>query len=78
LASVTIPASVAVIGDTAFQNCTALVTVNEQASTPPALGANVFQNCPAGLRIHVPSAALVAVYQVAAGWVDYTTAIASP
>jgi len=78
LASVTIPSSVVIIGDTAFQNCAVLVTVNEQASTPPALGANVFQGCPGALRIHVPSAALVAVYQVAAGWIAYAAQIIFP
>jgi hypothetical protein len=78
LASVTIPVSVAVIGDSAFQTCAALATVNEQGFTPPALGVNAFQGCSAGLRIHVPSAALVAVYQVAPGWVPYAAAIVFP
>ena len=77
LASVTIPASVVIIGDTAFLNCAALATVNEQASTPPALGVNAFQGCPAS-RSMFRLRRLVAVYQAAAGWVTYAASIVFP
>ena len=80
LTSVSFPSSVTSIGDNAFHHCSALTSVVVQATTPPALpsGSGAFSNCAAGLRIHVPSSALVATYKAATGWSDYASIIVSP
>ena len=53
LTNVTIPTNVTSIGNSAFNNCTSLASITFEATTPPNLGTNVFDNtndCP----IYVP------------------------
>ena len=70
LYSVTIPASVASIGDIVFMDCTALSTVNVLAATPPTLGGQAFYlnspYTPLARTFNVRSAD----YKTAAGWTD--------
>jgi len=73
LESIEIPNSVTSIGKSAFNRCRSLTSVTVNATTPPALGNNVFDetnNCP----ILVPSASLEA-YKAASGWSDYASRI---
>lgn len=72
LTAVSLPASVDTIGDTAFYLCSALTRVDVHATTPPALGNNVFLSTADGLEIHVPTGELTP-YQTA--WADYSTRI---
>jgi len=74
LTSVTIPNSVTSIGDGAFFSCTALTSVTVEATTPPTLGSNVFQNNASSRKIYVPSAS-VDTYKAASGWSDYASVI---
>ena len=64
--------SIAGIG--AFQYCTSLTSITINATTPPALGRNVFNNtnnCP----IYVPCGSVNA-YKTASGWSRYASRIA--
>jgi len=75
---VSIPSSVTSIGSGAFQNDSGLTDVYVNATIPPTLGASAFTGCAAGLKIHVPSVPLVAIYQAKPGWIDYLSKIVSP
>ena len=71
--SVTIPNSVTNIGDVAFYFCSGLTSVTVNATTPPTLGASVFNstnNCP----IYVPSGSVNA-YKSATNWSAYASRI---
>ena len=72
LTSVTIPDSVTSIGSSAFRYCSRLASVTVNATTPPALGTNAFNNtnCP----IYVPSASVDA-YKAASRWSSYASRI---
>ena len=73
LTSVTIPDSVTSIGAITFVNCSTLTSITVNATTPPTLGADVFNstnNCP----IYVPSASVNA-YKAATGWSTYASRI---
>ena len=73
LSSVTIPSGVTFIDDYAFENCRGLTSVTVNATTPPALGRDVFydtNNCP----IYVPAASVDA-YKSASGWSAYASRI---
>ena len=73
LTSVTIGSGITSIGDNAFNDCSGLTSVTIQATTPPTLGAMVFEqtnNCP----IYVPSGS-VSTYKAASGWSSYTSRI---
>ena len=72
LTSVTIPDGVASIGAAAFDGCTGLTSITVNATTPPTLEYNVFDNndCP----IYVPSASVNA-YKAASGWSTYASRI---
>ena len=74
LTGVTIPDGVTTIGGGAFNDCTSLASVTVEATTPPTLGSNVFDNNASGRKIYVPSAS-VSAYQAASGWSDYSSAI---
>ncbi len=77
LTSVTIPASITNIGFNGFYYDSALTNVTIQAGTPPSLGGNAFNNCSAGLLIHVP-AGCVTAYTNAPGWISYSNIIVTP
>ncbi len=74
LTNVTIPASVASIIDCAFKECTSLTTVTCLATTPPALGTNIFDGCTSLATIYVPYEAVEA-YKSAANWSTYANII---
>ena len=80
LKSVTIPASVAKIEEYAFYYCESLRSVYCKCSTPPTLGAKVFDNSndgvdePIGCKIYVPTASVEA-YKAAANWSRYKSYI---
>ena len=74
LTSVTIGNGVTSIGDYAFRNCSRLTSVTINATTPPSLGSNAFQNTNANLVIYVPSESVEA-YKAAANWSTYADRI---
>ena len=58
LTSITIPSAVTSIGNYAFYNCTGLTSITVEATTPPTLGTNVFQNVPTTIPVYVPCDAI--------------------
>ena len=74
LENITIPNSVIEIGNLAFDLCIALKNVYCKATTPPAMGTDVFNGNADDIKIHVPAFAVDA-YRTAAGWSDYADAI---
>ena len=62
IASITIPESVTSIGKKAFDKCSSLDTIYVEATTPPALGENVFASSPV---CHIPCGTL-ATYESSA------------
>ena len=67
LTSITIPSNVTSIGHQAFRNCTGLTFLTVEATTPPSLGNNVFQNVPTDIPVNVPCDELSA-YQNDPDW----------
>ena len=76
LTSITIPSSVTSIGNSAFSYCIGLTSITVEATTPPTLGSNVFDNNASGRKIYVPSAS-VSAYKTASGWSTYADRIQS-
>ena len=74
LTSVTIPSSVTSIGSQSFRNCGSLTTMTVEATTPPTLGNNAFNNTNANLVIYVPAESLEA-YKAANNWSTYASQI---
>lgn len=73
LQTVTIPDSVTTINNYAFRYCSGLTSITIEATTPPTLGTNVFDNtndCP----IYVPCASVNA-YRTATNWSAYADRI---
>ena len=70
LTAVTLPASVASVGDYAFYNSSNLQSVTFTGTTPPILGEGVFEGVSSSCRIYVPSSAYAA-YKLAVGWRPY-------
>ena len=73
LTSIAIPSGVTSIDNGAFQGCSGLTGIIINASTPPTLGTDVFEdtnNCP----LYVP-ADKVEVYKAASGWSTYALRI---
>ena len=73
LTSVTIPNSVTSIDTYAFGGCTGLTSITFEATTPPTLGTQVFDNtnnCP----IYVPAESVDA-YKAATNWSTYASRI---
>ncbi len=70
LTEVTIPASVSIIGESAFQKCTSLKKIYSKNTTPPVLGKNAF---PSTINIiYVPNQS-VSEYRTI--WSDYSSKI---
>lgn len=74
LTSVTIPSSVTRIDAQAFAQCTQLVEVIMEPTTPPTFGGNVFIGCNALTSIYVPDASVEA-YKTASNWSTYASKI---
>lgn len=74
LTGITLPASLEVIGDGAFQGCSTLKDLVCLASSPPSLGASAFQYRHADLKIYVPDESLDA-YKAAATWSELASII---
>lgn len=71
LNSLTIPNHVSEIERNAFNYCSALTEIHIQATTPPTLGANVFEILPSDFIIYVP-VGTGETYKAAAGWSAYS------
>ena len=71
LTVMTIPSSVATIGEYALNFCTGLTELFVHATTPPTVGTNAFMNVNLTIPVYVPAASLDA-YKAAAGWKDFT------
>jgi len=72
LSDIELPSAITSIGDEAFRDCGSLYTVTCLATTPPALGTNVFASTNANLKIYVPQSAVDA-YKSA--WRNYSSKI---
>lgn len=79
LASVTIPATITSISDSAFVNCIVLTSLTSEATTPPTLGENVFAGVDKSIPLYVPRES-IALYQAADQWKEFYNiqAIGSP
>ena len=71
LTVMTIPSSVATIGEYALNFCTGLTELFVHATTPPSVGTNAFMNVNLAIPVYVPAASLD-TYKAAAGWKDFT------
>ena len=76
LTNITIPSGVTTIGGSMFQNCSNLSRVTVEATVPPTLGANAFDNTSSDLKIFVPAAS-VSAYKSSKNWSDYASNIVS-
>lgn len=74
LASVEIPNSVTSIGAEAFRSCSSLASITVLATSPPTLGASVFQGISQSFKIYVPAES-VDVYKAASRWSSYADEI---
>lgn len=63
LSNITIPSSVTTIGNNAFYSCSVLTSIHVEATTPPAIGSNLFSSAPI---CYIPCGTL-SVYQ-ASDW----------
>ena len=70
LESVEIPNSVTSIGAEAFRSCSSLASITVLATSPPTLGASVFQGISQSFKIYVPAES-VDVYKAASRWSSY-------
>ena len=62
LSNITIPNSVTTIGNNAFYSCSVLTSIHVEATTPPAIGSNLFSSAPI---CYIPCGTLAA-YQASA------------
>ena len=71
LTVMTIPSSVATIGEYALNFCTGLTKLFVHAKTPPTVGTNAFINVDLAIPVYVPAASLDA-YKAANIWQEFT------
>ena len=76
LTSVTIPASVKIIGVNAFQGCSELSVVN-MLSAPPGLEGSVFSSVASNCKIYVPIE-YISIYKSSKSWSAYKSKIYDP
>lgn len=78
LTSISIPDSVTWIGDQAFCNCSSLISVYCEPTTPPRMYSNAFDSnlgvTPENLKIYVPMES-VAAYKASTYWSGYESRI---
>lgn len=72
--SVILSSTITSIGNRCFNGCTGLTDVTCNATTPPSMGENVFNNTQSLTNIYVPSSSVDA-YKAASGWSDYASII---
>ena len=70
ITSLTIPSNVTSIGQSAFMYCAALTSITVEATTPPTLGATVFEGVPTSIPLNVPNGSVDA-YEAAAQWTEF-------
>ena len=70
LTSIEIPNSVTSISAEAFRSCSSLASITVLATSPPTLGASVFQGISQSFKIYVPAES-VDVYKAASRWSSY-------
>ena len=73
LTAVTIPSSVTNIGEDAFFYCSGLTAIECQATTPPALGTNIFYGVNKGICVLTVPTGKKDTYKAVAQWQDFTT-----
>lgn len=78
LTSVTLPYSVRSIDDCAFEGCTGLTSITVEAETPPFVWALAFEEVDKSIPVHVPNKNVVAAYQNAIGWSEFTNFVYTP
>ena len=71
ITSIVIPASVKMIREAAFSGCAGLVSITCKATTPPALGDDVFQWVNQSIPLYVPAES-VELYRNAFEWKEFT------
>lgn len=71
ITSIVIPASVEMIMDKAFCGCDELVSITCRATTPPALGDDVFQWVDKSIPLYVPAES-IELYRFADEWKEFT------
>lgn len=74
LISITLPNSMANIGEAAFSECSSLTSVTSHAVIPPTCGSWAFELVNISIPIYVPTNT-IADYQAAKGWKDFTNFI---
>lgn len=72
LKSITLPPSVESIGNGVFNNCIRFSDLTLEATTPPAIGSNVFDNTPSTMKIYVPASSLEKYRN---SWTEYASLI---
>lgn len=73
ISALTIPSGVTRIETQAFRNCSGLISITVEATTPPILGTSVFDNTN-NCNIYVPCAS-VSAYRSATNWSAYSSRI---
>ena len=71
LTSLTIPNSVTSIGESAFENCSGLISVTSEAEIPPSCQYGSFKKVEKSIPLYVPINSIDA-YKAAYGWKDFT------
>lgn len=75
ITSISIPATVTTIGNSAFAGCTSLNAIDCAATVPPTLGTSVFEEDLYGIcALHVPSESITA-YQAAEVWKKFVISL---
>lgn len=74
LTSIDIPNGVTNIGDSVFESCRSLISITVEATAPPTLGTQCFNDNASQQKIYVPSESVNA-YKTATHWSTYASRI---